>query len=301
MTDLALRDNWNSALANVCADLSKTSAAQYTQRLDAFRAYMNGRTLDKAALGAYKRHLLDQGKSPSTVNGYLSAIKRMIGELADVGALDPRIAVYIQGVKGAKQRGDTLGNWLTKKQANALLKAPDTTQLKGLRDKAILAVLVWCGLRRSELAGLTLGHIQEREGHTVFADIRGKHGRIRTVKVPVPVLRVIREFLEARAELPPDAPLFVPVLKGGRLNGGKPISPQAIYDLVKQYGEAIGVPELRAHDLRRTFAKLANKGGAPLEAISQDLGHASLETTQRYLGLELDLDSTAGDFIRLKV
>ena len=64
---------------------------------------------------------------------------------------------------------------------------------------------------------------------------------------------------------------------------------------------AYGQPALRPHDLRRTFARLARKGEAPLEQISLTLGHARLETTQRYLGSELDLDASAPDFVGLRM
>jgi len=303
MTDLALADTWTTALANITADLAPSSARKYTQRLEVFRTFMHGRTISKATLGEFKRMLADQGKAPSTINGHLAAVRKLIDELVGAGYIPASEGYYISSIKGAKQLGQKSGNWLTVPQANKLLSKPDQDTLKGKRDVAILAVLLLCGLRRSELVGLTIGHMQQREGHWVFLDIRGKHGRIRTVKIPVPVYRTIGQWLEAKGDidaLTPDSPLFVGMQKGDRLNGGSAMSPQAIYDLVRKYGEAIGV-SIAAHDTRRTFAKLAHKGGAPLEVISYDLGHASLETTQKYLGLELNLDDTAADYIKLKL
>ena len=67
-------------------------------------------------------------------------------------------------MKGVASKGVSLGNWLTAKQAQALLNAPDATTNKGLRDRAILAVLLGWGLRRSEVATLTFKHIQQRDG-----------------------------------------------------------------------------------------------------------------------------------------
>ena len=297
MNELALADTWNTALANITADLAPSSAKRYISRLTTFRQFMDGKQLDKAALGEFKRHLLAEGKSASTVNGFLVAVRHLLDELVKAGYLQPGEAFYMASVKGAKSRGVRLGNWLTVRQANALLRAPDLSTLKGRRDKAILAVLVMCGLRRSELASLTIAHIQQRDGHTVFADIMGKGSKVRTVKVPVPVKRVIDAWLGARIQnLSPGAPLFRSMRKGDILNGSA-MSSQAIYDLVRQYGKAIDV-EIAAHDLRRTFAKLCNKGGAPLEAIGHALGHESLETTQRYFGLELDLDNAASDYLK---
>ena len=77
-----------------------------------------------------------------------------------------------------------VGNWLTKEQAEQLLAAPDTSILKGKRDRALLSLLLGCGLRRNELAELHFSDIQQREGRWVIVDLKGKHGRIRTVPMP---------------------------------------------------------------------------------------------------------------------
>jgi len=300
---LATTDTWDVALANITADLAPSSARKYVQRLGVFREFMAGRTISKATLGEFKRMLADQGKAPSTINGHLAAVRKLIDELVGAGYIPASEGYYISSIKGAKQLGQKSGNWLTVQKANKLLSKPDQETLKGKRDVAILAVLLLCGLRRSELVGLTVGHIQEREGHKVFLDIRGKHGRIRTVKIPVPVYRTIGQWLGAKGDmdtLTPDSPLFVGMQKGDKLNGGNALSSQAVYDLVSKYGDAIG-ENLAAHDLRRTFAQLAHKGGAALEKISHALGHASIETTQRYLQLELTLDDYASDYIKLKL
>jgi site-specific recombinase XerD len=59
-----------------------------------------------------------------------------------------------------------LGNWLTPRQTQALLNAPDATTQKGLRDRAILAILLGCGLQRSEVAAPTFKHIPQRDGRS---------------------------------------------------------------------------------------------------------------------------------------
>ena len=80
------------------------------------------------------------------------------------------------------------------------------------------------------------------------------------------------------------------------------ISPQGVFWIVQDIARRAGLGEIRPHDLRRTYAKLARSGGAPLEQISQTLGHASLKTTERYLGQELELreGKAAGDYIRVR-
>jgi site-specific recombinase XerD len=114
----------------------------------------------------------------------MSAIRKLAVEAADNGLLAPELAAGISRVKSAKSIGIRVGNWLTLRQAQALLSTPDTATMKGLRDRAILAVLLGCGLRRSEVAALTLSHVQQRDGRWCIVDLVGKHGRVRTIPMP---------------------------------------------------------------------------------------------------------------------
>ena len=86
-------------------------------------------------------------------------------------------------MKGAKRHGVRAGNWLTLDQAERLLALPGRS-LKGRRDRALLALLVGCGLRRQELAGLRFEDIQQRDGRWCVVDLAGKGNRVRTVPMP---------------------------------------------------------------------------------------------------------------------
>lgn len=114
----------------------------------------------------------------------LGAVRRLAYEAADCGLLSADLATGIRRVKGVKKLGVRLGNWLTAEQAQTLWQAPAQDKLKGKRDRALLALLLACGLRRHELAKLTLSHLQQREGHWAIVDLRGKGGRVRTIPVP---------------------------------------------------------------------------------------------------------------------
>src|SRR3990172_7062699 len=140
--------------------------------------------LSKATVQRYKTVLQESGLSPSTVNLRLSAIRKLAQEAADNGMIDPTLANGIARVKGVKSAGVRVGNWLTREQAQALLDAPDVGTLKGLRDRAILAVMMGAGLRRSEVAALTVHHVQQREGRWVIVDLVGKGNRTRSVPIP---------------------------------------------------------------------------------------------------------------------
>jgi integrase len=119
----------------------------------------------------------------STINQHLSAIRALADECAESDLLNQPTAAAIGRVKGVPVRGVRVGNWLTRDQAETLLIAPPNT-LMGLRDRAILALLIGCGLRRDELVNLTFEHLQQREGRWVIVDIVGKGRRVRTVPVP---------------------------------------------------------------------------------------------------------------------
>src|SRR6202041_787420 len=138
----------------------------------------------KATVSAWRVSLEDRGLGSSSIIIRMSAIRKLATEAADNGLLAPELAQGISRVKSAKSTGIRVGNWLSQKQAQTLLSAPDISNHRGLRDRAILAVLLGCGLRRSEVAALTFGHLQQRDGRWCIVDLVGKHGRVRTAPMP---------------------------------------------------------------------------------------------------------------------
>ena len=138
----------------------------------------------KATVCAWRVALELRGLGTVSINVRITAVRKLAVEAADNGLLAPELANGIARVKGVASKGVRLGNWLSIRQAQALLNAPDASIRKGLRDRAILAILLGCGLRRSEVAALTMGHIQQRDGRWCIIDLRGKHGRVRTVPMP---------------------------------------------------------------------------------------------------------------------
>jgi len=286
----------------VCADLSSKSAPRYRQRLEHFREWLVDRVPDKATIGLYKQSLIDQGLSTASVNCYMVAVRKLLREMAAT-TTDFALAHMLEHaakVKSPPSRGQRMGHWLTQAQAQAMLKVCDVSTLKGLRDKCILALMFFCGLRRSEVCDLTLGHLSKIDEFHVIKDLVGKHGRIRSIVVPVTVRNLINTWLVRVGISNPKSRLFVSIAYGSEELGDS-ITPVAIYQIVQKRCAQAGIENCKAHDLRRTFAKLAHKAGAPLHSISQMLGHQSLETTQRYLGIELELEDAASNFIHLRL
>ena len=179
------------------------------------------------------------------------------------------------------------------------MSVPDPGTRLGLRDRAILALLVACDLRREELVRLEVFHLQLREERWVLLDIRGKGRRMRTVPVPHWVKQLLDAWL-AESGIK-EGPLFRTLRKNGVLREKKPISEDLVYTLVRRSGAAIGHPELRPHDLRRTCAKLCRKAGGDLEQIQLLLGHASIQTTERYLGTKQDLVQAVNDRVKIRI
>ena len=256
---------------------SKHTKRAYSRALAAFITWhvATGQTgFNKAVVQNHITHLRQEGVPDSSVNQRITAIKKLAHELADNGIIDEVQA-----------------------QAQRLLDLPDLETLKGLRDRAILAVLLGCGLRREECAALTVEHIQQRDGRWVIVDLVGKRNKMRSVPMPSWAKVAIDTYRKAGGVN--SGALFRPIHRGGHIREGH-MRPQSIFDMVSVYAEQMGV-DVRPHDLRRTFAKLAHKGSAPIEQIQLSMGHNSVATTERYIGVQQDLHSAPCDVLGLKI
>jgi site-specific recombinase XerD len=278
---------------------SPHSRRVYSKALDDFRDWCERSGADgftRETVQRYRTHLEARGLAPSSLNLYLTVLRKLAQEAAANGILSQDMAASIIAVKGARQKGTRLGTWLTLEQAQALLRAPAGDGLRARRDQALLALLVGCGLRRSELATLELERIQQREGRWVIVDLEGKGSRVRSVPMPAWAKAAVDRWTAAAA------------IEGGRLfraisqkrQVGEALTAQAVYLIVKGYAEQLGI-EIAPHDLRRTFAKLAHRGRSPLEQIQLSLGHDSILTTERYLGVRQNLTDAPCDHLGIEL
>src|ERR1700704_2807754 len=145
----------------------------------------------KATVSAWRVALEARALGSISINVRITAVRKLAVEAADNGLLAPELAAGITRIKGVKSKGVRVGNWLSIRQAQTLLNTPDVSLKKGLRDRAILAVLLGCGLRRSEVASITFRHIQQRDARWCIVDLIGKHGRVRTVPMPTWVKKAV--------------------------------------------------------------------------------------------------------------
>ena len=123
--------------------------------------------------------------------------------------------------------------------------------------------------------------------------VKGKGAKDRVI----PIKPILAKHLRAWKETVKGGLVARSLGMGKKLGGS--MSAVGIFQLVRKYGEKIGLPELAPHDLRRTYAQLGYEAGVPITQISTLLGHSSVSTTQKYLNLALDLETTVSDFIPL--
>lgn len=219
-------------------------------------------------------------------------MRRVAYEAADAGLLSPELSAGIRRVKGVRRIGVRLGNWLTPEQGRRLLDRATPSTTRELRDHAMVAMLIGCGLRRAELLALSVESIQQREEHWVIADLVGKGGHVQTVLIPNWVKTAVDAWT-AEADITHGA-VFRAINKAGRV-WGDGMSPKVLWDVVRAAAARAGIDKLAPHDLRRTCARLCHLAGGELEQIQFLLGHVSVQTTERYLGCKQKLRCAVND------
>lgn len=278
-------------LALVLASLaSPHTRRSYAHGIGALYAWKGARTLTPQLLLEW-RASLSAASASGTANARLSAVRKLLVEGRAAGFLAETEAAPLLRISGLSYLGARVGNWLTTAQAQALLKVPDRTRIKGKRDFCILAVLLGTAIRVSELATLNVKQIQQRDGRWVLADVQMKR-RVRTVAIPGWTMAAIRDWLKVSG------------IRSGPLirqltSKGATVTPQGLLAVVRAAGLRIGVAGLGPHDLRRTCARFMHAKGVDLDQIRIMLGHASLVTTQRYLGSMQNLQHAPNDDLGL--
>lgn len=159
-------------------------------------------------------------------------------------------------------------------ELNRLLKSPDTTTLKGLRDKALLELFFSTGLRLAELCSLNNDLDLSRDEFS----IRGKGEKVRVVFISDDARAAIKAYLKARKDM--DEAMFINIAKNkpaGRL------TPRSIERIVREYSIKAGISKkVTPHVLRHSFATNLLSNGADIRSVQMMLGHANIATTQVY-------------------
>jgi site-specific recombinase XerD len=288
-----------TAVLNTLA--SEHSRRSYQYAIDRFIAWYCSEprlTFNRSVVVRYRSFLERHSLSAATINLHLSAIRRLADEAAESGWLSSELAIGIRRAKGVKRLGRRIGNWLTGDQEQELLNAASQSTLRGRRDAALIGLLLGCGLRRSVAVNLRFDQLQLRESHWVIVDMVGKGGRLRTIPVPAWCKGLIDAWL--RDSRVTEGKVFRRVSKkGAQQDAG--VTSDVVWYAVKQYAKRIGIDRLAPHDLRRTCARLCHGAGGELEQIQFLLGHASVQTTERYIGCRQNFREAVNDRFQISL
>jgi integrase/recombinase XerD len=238
------------------------------------------RTVTRAHVIAWRDDLGDRTLTGTTIRHRLAALSSLFQYLCDRNAVTHN---PVKGVKRPKNESDegktpALGD----AQARELLMAPDDESVKGIRDRAILATLLYHALRREELCKLRVKDFKHERRGVAHLKVSGKGEKTRYVPLHPAASGLILEYLEiAEHSADEKGALFRPIRnnRSGRLD--KAITPDGIYKLVRKYSAALGF-EIGAHALRATAATNALDHEADIAKVQEWLGHANISTTRIY-------------------
>ena len=248
--------------------------------------------LNRTVVLRFRQYLESLNLAAGTINQRLASVRRLAYEAADSGLLSPELAAGIRRVKGVKHLGFRTGNWLNREQARLLLEVADGEGLRNIRDVAMISILLGCGLRRAELSALRREDIQVRQGHWAIVDLVGKCKHVRTVPMPIWVKDAVDRWMTAASVT--TGRVFRAVSRHGT-PWGTGISENVVWYVIRNCAKRLELEHLAPHDLRRTCAKLCHVNGGELEQIQFLLGHASVLTTERYLGCKQNLEEPVND------
>ena len=262
-------------------DGSERTKATYTANIKRFAAWLQDNSITaptRADIVAYRDELKARLK-PATVHGYIVAVK-LFFQWTESEGLYPNIA---QRVKNTSVEMFHKKDPLTSKQAGKVLSSIDTEKITGLRDYAIICLMLTTGLRTRSIMLANIGDIKPLGDMTVlYYQGKGHEEKDDFVKISAPVEAALKRYLRTREEQAPEAPLFAST---AHRNSGERMTPRSISRIVKNALISAGLESdrLTAHSLRHTAATLAMLNGASLNEVQQLLGHKNINITMVYL------------------
>ncbi len=220
--------------------------------------------------------------APASIRRKLSALSDLFNYLCDKNAIADHPARGIERPAGGANEGKTPA--LSDAQIRKLLELPPDDTLKGMRDRAILSLLAYHGIRRDELHQLRVKDLVE-DGGIMHFRVHRKGGKVENIEAHPATVSLIETYLgHAGHREDRNGPLFRPVNRGKSKSTQKSISVQAVYKMVKKYGAALGIHmELFGpHSLRTTAATNALDNNADIARVQKWLGHSNISTTRLY-------------------
>lgn len=222
--------------------------------------------------------LFEQAKAVNTINLTLSAIRGVMTTAFNLELIDADTVMRIKAVKCAKGSPVRVGNSLSQKEIKKLLNmCKKDTSVKGVRDTALIALMLTTGLRVNEVVNLELSDYEEGNGGLVSRS--GKGRKRHEMQLPKQTRQYLRKWFKYRGM--EEGPLFSTVLKSERVTATR-LTTGRIYVMVKRLTAEAGVTVCSPHDLRRTFVTRLLDNNVDLNTVRKMVGHANIATTCRY-------------------
>lgn len=262
-------------------DATQKTVETYTRALRQMFKYLslNGISApQREDIMAFRDDLKQAGLKPTTVQNYITAAKLFFKWTAQEG-LYPNVAEHL---KGAKINRDHKKDYLTSRQVKDVLNAVERTTLKGLRDYAILALMVTGGLRTIEVTRADIADLRTAGESTIlYVQGKGKEEKTDYIKVSPDVEKAIRAYLRARGAAAEHSPLFASI---SNQNTGERMTTRAVSGIVKDRLQGAGYDSSRltAHSLRHTAVTLSLLAGKDITEVQQFARHANIATTMIY-------------------
>jgi integrase/recombinase XerD len=238
------------------------------------------RIVTRAHIIAWRDDLVNRSLSGMSVRHRLSALSSLFEYLCEKNTVthNPVKGVKRPAVESYEGKTPALGDH----QARQLLEGPDSTTIKGKRDRAILATLLYHALRRDELCRLKIKDFKQERRGVHHIKVSGKGGKTRYVPLHPAASGLIHEYLDAAEYGLEDTGALFRSISNNRIKGSqKAITPDAVYKIVQKYSEELGF-KIGAHSLRATAATNALDHQADIAKVQEWLGHANIATTRIY-------------------
>ena len=280
LADVPPELEWFANLGNQSTRRAYQNALQDFMRFTGIVRPDEFRSVTRAHVIAWRDELATRALSGMTVRHRLAALSSLFEYLCEKNAVthNPVKGVKRPPVEGYEGKTPALGDH----QARALLDAPDSASLKGKRDRAMLATLLYHALRRDELCKLKLKDFKHERRGVAHLKVSGKGGKTRYVPLHPAAGGLIADYLEAAGHGQDDAgALFRPIHNNRGDGAQKAITPDGVYKIVRRYSRELGF-EIGAHALRATAATNALDHQADIAKVQEWLGHANIATTRIY-------------------
>lgn len=262
-------------------DATEKTVNTYTTSLKQLFAYLAANDIrqpQREDIIAYRDELAATGHKPTTIQNYITAAKIFFKWTAQEGAY-PNIADHIKGAKIDKGHKK---DYLTSGQVKEILQTIDRSTPQGLRDYAIVFLMVTGGLRDIEVSRANIEDLRAAGDNTaLYIQGKGRQEKTEYIKISAPVEKAIRTYLQTRPNAAADEPLFASLSNNSQ--GGR-LTTRSVSRIVKGAMQRAGYnsERLTAHSLRHTAVTLSLLAGNSLEEVQQFARHANLNTTMIY-------------------